>query len=80
MGKIKFCHGIKFKYKTDGIRVHKLAYTERILRHFNMDKDHPLNTPMVVQSLELYKDLFWPKEPDKEMLGPEVSYHNAIKI
>ena len=43
-----------------------------------MDKSHPLSTPMVVRSLEPHKDLFRPKEPDKEILGPEVPYLNSI--
>ena len=33
---------------------------------------------MVVQSLEVTKDPFWPKEENEELLGPEVSYLNAI--
>ena len=43
-----------------------------------MDKAHPLNTPMVVRSLDPTKDPFRPKEDDEEMLGPEVPYLSAI--
>ena len=43
-----------------------------------MDKTYPLSTPMIVRLLEPHKDLFRPKEPDEEILGPEVSYLNAI--
>ena len=43
-----------------------------------MDKSHPLSTPMVVRSLEPHKDPFRPKEPDEEILDPEVPYLNAI--
>ena len=43
-----------------------------------MDKSHPLSTPMVVQSLEVDKDPFRPKEDTKDILGPEVLYLNAI--
>ena len=43
-----------------------------------MDKAYPLSTLMVVRLLESHKDLFRPKEPDEETLGPEVPYLNAI--
>ena len=33
-----------------------------------MDKSHPLSTPMVVQSLEVDKDPFRPKEDTKDIL------------
>ena len=33
---------------------------------------------MVVRSFEPHKDPFRPKEPDEEILGPEVPYLNAI--
>ena len=43
-----------------------------------MDKAHPLNSPMVVRSLDVKKDLFRPKEDDEETLGLEVSCLSAI--
>ena len=43
-----------------------------------MDKSHPLNSPLVVHSLEVNKDLFRPKEENEELLGLEVPYLNAI--
>ena len=43
-----------------------------------MDKSHPLSTPMVIQSLEVDKDSFRPKEDAKDSLGPEVPYLSAI--
>ena len=58
--------------------MHQSTYTKRVLGKFNMDKCHPLKTPMVVQSLEADKDPFKPKEDDEEMLGPEVPYLSAI--
>ena len=33
---------------------------------------------MVVRSLEPHKDPFRSKEPDEEILGPEIPYLNAI--
>ena len=43
-----------------------------------MDKSHPVNSPMVVRSLEVNKDPFRPKEENEELLGPEVPYLSAI--
>ena len=44
-----------------------------------MDKSHPLNTPLVIWSLEVDKDPFRPKEDTKDILGPEVPYLSAIR-
>ena len=43
-----------------------------------MDKAHPINSPMVVRSLNMKNDIFRPGEEDEENLGPEVSYLSAI--
>ena len=43
-----------------------------------MDNVHPISTPMVVRSLDPKKDPFRPKEDDEKILGPEVTYLNAI--
>ena len=58
LGKTKLCLGLELEHKTNGIFVHQSAYTKRILEHFNMDKSHPLTTPMVVKLLEPHKDMF----------------------
>ena len=50
----------------------------KILKRFYMDKSHHLSSPMVVRSLEVTKDPFWPKEENEEFLGPEVQYLSAI--
>ena len=34
-----------------------------------MDKSHPNNSPMVVRSLEVNKDLFHPKQENEELFG-----------
>ena len=78
LGKTNLCLGLELEHKEKRILVHHSAYTERLLRRFNMDKAHPLSTPMVVRSLEPEKDQFRPKEQDEEILGPEVPYLNAI--
>uniref|UniRef100_A0A2N9IE35 Reverse transcriptase Ty1/copia-type domain-containing protein n=1 Tax=Fagus sylvatica TaxID=28930 RepID=A0A2N9IE35_FAGSY len=51
---------------------------EKALKHFHMDKAHPLSSPMVVRSLDVKKDSFRPKEDDEDTLGPEVPYLSAI--
>ena len=43
-----------------------------------MDKTHPLNSPIVVRSLDVKNDLFHTKEDDEETLGFEVPYFSAI--
>ena len=42
-----------------------------------MDKSHPLSSLMIVHSLEVKNDLFYPKEDNKELLGPEIPYYNV---
>ena len=43
-----------------------------------MDKNYPLSTLIVVQSLDPKKDPFYLKEDDEQILGLEVPYLNAI--
>ena len=74
MSKTKFCLGLQLKHLLKGVFVHQSTYTKRVLEKFNIDKCHPLKTPMVVRSLEAGKDLFRPKEEDEKALGPEVPY------
>ena len=50
----------------------------RSSKRFNMDKAHPLSSPMVVRSLDVEKDPFRPCEKGEELLGPEVPYLSAI--
>ena len=78
LGKTKFCLGLQLEHLPEGVFVHQSTYTKRVLEKFNMDKCHPLKTPMVVRSLEADKDPFRPKEEDEEVLGPEVPYLSAI--
>jgi hypothetical protein len=78
LGKTKFCLGLQLEHLPKGVFVHQTTYTKRVLEKFNMSECHPLKTPMVVQSLEVNKDPFRPKEEDEETLGPKVSYLSAI--
>ena len=43
-----------------------------------MDKSHPLNSPMVANSLNMKNDAFHPYEKGEELLGLEVPYLSAI--
>jgi hypothetical protein len=78
LGKTKFCLGLQIEHFQNGILVHQSTYTEKVLKHFYMEKAHPLSTPMVVRSLDVKKDHFRPREDDEEILGPEVPYLSAI--
>jgi len=78
LGKTKFCLGLQLEYISDGILVHQKAYTEKVLKRFNMADCHPLTSPMVVRSLGLDTDPFRPKMDDEDVLGPEVPYLSAI--
>ena len=56
LSKTKFCLGLQIEH--NGILVHQLMYTLKVLKQFYMDKAHPLSTPMVGRSLDLKKDPF----------------------
>src|SRR5690606_6634295 len=78
LGKTQFCLGLQLEYVKDGILVHQKAYTEKVLKRFNMDQSHPLSSPRFVRSLGLDTDPYGPKKKDEEVLGPEVPYLSAI--
>jgi hypothetical protein len=80
LGKTKFCLDLQIEHLPDGILIHQSTYTEKVLKHFHMDKAHPLSTPMVVRSLDVKKDPFRPQEVGEETLGPEVPYISAIGV
>ncbi|CAA7020359.1 unnamed protein product [Microthlaspi erraticum] len=48
LGKTKFCLGLQIEHLVDGILLHQMAYTEKILKRFFMDQSHPLSSPMIV--------------------------------
>ena len=76
--KIKFCLGLQIEHLKDGVLLHQVTYTEKILKQFYMDKAHPLSTPLVVRSLDVTKDHFRPLKCDSEILDPEVPYLSTI--
>ena len=78
LGKTKFCIGLQIEHFPNGVLVHQSTYIKKILKRFNMDKAHPLRSPMVVRSLDVKNDPFRPCEKGEELLGPEVPYLSAI--
>jgi hypothetical protein len=48
LGKTRFCLGMQIKHLHSEIFVHQSAYVQKILEKFNIDKAHPIKTPMVV--------------------------------
>ena len=78
LGKTKFCIGLQIEHFPNGVLVHQSTYIKKILKRFNMDKAHPLSSPMVVRSLDVKNDPFRPCEKGEELLGHEVPYLSAI--
>ena len=42
LGKIRYCIGLQIEHYSNGILVHQLAYIEKVLKQFDMDKSHPV--------------------------------------
>jgi hypothetical protein len=78
LGKTKFCLGLQIEHISNEILIHQSTYTEKVLKHFHIDKAHPLSSLMVVRSLDVKKDPFRTKEDDEETLGPEIPYLSTI--
>jgi hypothetical protein len=78
-GKAKFYLGLQIEYLSNRIFVLQSTYTKKVMKHLYMDNTNPLNTPMVVRSLDAKKDLFLPLKEDEEILGPKIPYLNAIE-
>ena len=78
LGKTKFCIGLQIEHFPSGVLVHQSTYIKKILKRFNMDKAHPLSSPMIVRSLDVKNDPFRPCGNGEKLLGPEVPYLSAI--
>jgi hypothetical protein len=79
LGETSYCIGLQIESAKDGSKfVHQTTYTRKILTRFNMDKAHPLSTPMMVRHLDPTKDPFRPAEEEEKILGPETPYVAAI--
>jgi hypothetical protein len=58
LGKTKLCLGLQLEHLPTSILVHQWAYVQKILEKFNMDKDYPSKTLMVIRALENDSDPF----------------------
>ena len=76
LSKTKFCFGLEIEHLPDGILIHQSTYIEKVLKHFHVDKAHPLSTQMVVQSLDVKKD-FTLKKLKKKLLV--LKYHTSVQ-
>jgi hypothetical protein len=80
LGVTKLCLGLQIEHLHNDIFVHQSNYIQKMLKRFNMDKSHPLSTPMVVRSLDVKKDHYRPRENNEKALSPEVPYLSAIGV
>jgi Reverse transcriptase (RNA-dependent DNA polymerase) len=62
LGVTKLCIGLQIEHLHNGIFVHQSNYIQKMLKRFNMDKAHPLSTPMVVRSLDVKRSLSAPRK------------------
>ena len=58
LGKTNYCLGLQFEYLPNGILIHQSTYTKKVLLQINVDKAHPITSPMEVRSLDREKDVF----------------------
>jgi hypothetical protein len=75
----KLCLGLQIEHFYNDIFVHQSNYIQKMLKRFNMDKTHPLSTPMVVRSFDVKKDPYRLRKNNEKALDPEVPYLSAIK-
>ena len=78
LGKTKFWLGLQIEHFRNGVLVHQSTYIKKVLKRFHMDKSHPLNSLMIVHSLEVKNDLFYPKKDNEELLDLEIPYLSVI--
>ena len=70
--KSKFCLDLQIEHFLTRVLVHQTTYTKKILKHFYIDKAHPLRSPMIIRSLDVKKDPFRNCENGEELLGFEI--------
>jgi hypothetical protein len=69
LGLTHFCLGLQFEYLPGGIFLHQSTYAEKVLQQFNMDKAHPVTSPMEIRSLDRYKDMFRKQSDNESLMG-----------
>jgi hypothetical protein len=78
LSQTKYCIGLQLEHFHSGIFIYQVAYVQKVLEKFNMDKSYPAKTPMVVRSIDIEKDPFRPLDEGEEILGSKVPYLSAI--
>jgi hypothetical protein len=78
LGKTIFYLGLQLEHLTTGIFVHQSTYIQKILEKFNIDKEYPSKTLIVVRALEKHTDLFLPRQEEEEVWGSEYPYLSTI--
>ena len=78
IGRTKFCPNLQIKHFPIKVLVHQSTYIKKILKHFYIDKAHPLSSLMIVRSLDVKNDSFRSYEKCKQLFDPEASYLNAL--
>ena len=58
LGKTKFSIVLQIEHFPNGVLVYQSTYIKKALKHFYMNKAHPLSSSMVVRSLDVKKDSF----------------------
>lgn len=64
--KTKYCLSLRIEYCSNYVLVYQQTYIKKVLKYFYMDKLHPLNSLIIVCSLEVNKDSFHPKKKEKK--------------
>ena len=77
LGIFYFCLSLQIEHFPNGVLVHQSTYIKKILKGFYMDKSHLLTFPIVVWSLDVKKNPFWPWKKCEELLSPKVPYISA---
>jgi hypothetical protein len=77
LGQTKFCLGLQLEHLCSSIFVYQVAYVQKVLKKFSMDKSYPIKILMVVRTLDVEKDPFRPRE-EEEILGLHVSYLSVV--
>ena len=80
LGTTKFCISLQIEHFPNRVLVHQSTYIKKILKRFNIDKAHPLSSPMIIRSLDVKNYPFRPCEKGEELLGPEVPYLSVTTI
>jgi hypothetical protein len=74
LGKTKFCLWSQIEHLQMGILVHQSAYVQKVLEKINMDKAHPLRTPVIIHVLEKDTDPFRTRQEREEVSRAEYPY------